>query len=455
VERKNVSIARIVAFETIEYVLSHSEAMADEVIDSLINRYGVKERDAALAFELTYGVLRNLSLLDYYLEPFLVRSTRHTPRSILNILRLGAYQKLKLARVPDFAIVNDSVEIARRAGNEQLAKLVNAVLRQFIKQKAYRSLPAKSRNPVRYCELKYSFPRWLVRYLRRRVGSEEAEQFMAESNKPAPIDIRVNTLKISVTQLRKRLKQMGFSSVEGMHYSPAGLRLINVRMPALRRAGILEQGLAVVQDQASQLIAYLLAPEPNTTIIDYCSAPGGKTTHIAELTGDKSRIIALDVTPQRLQLVEECCRRAGVSSVSIEILSAEVYERLKKHKADAVLVDAPCTSLGILRRHPEIRWKKNKTDIKRMAKLQQDICRKALALLKPGGIFVYSVCTITEEETTGVVEWLLKEYPELKVESAKDYLPRSGEEITTPEGFLQTYPHKHQTDAFFAVRLKA
>lgn len=454
-KRKSVSIARIIALETLDRVLSQPEAMADETIDSLIHHHAVKEQDAALAFELSYGVLRNLSLLDYYIEPFLGRSIKHTPPKILNILRLAAYQKLKLARIPDYAIVNDSVELAKKYGNEQLAKLVNAVLRQFIKQKEPRSLPAKSRSPVQYCELKYSFPRWLVRYLRRQLGTLEAEHFMAESNKPASIDIRVNTLKISPKKLREQLKEMGFSAVEGMHYSPSGLRLIKARMTALRQTGILEQGLAVVQDQGSQLIPYLLAPQPNTTIIDYCSAPGGKTTHLAELTGDNAKIIALDINPKRLQLVEETCKRMGISSVSINLLTPKLYEELKRQKADAVLVDAPCTSFGILRRHPEIRWKKNKTDIKRMAKLQQTICSKALALLRPGGVFVYSVCTVTEEETTGIVNWLLKEYPYLKIEPVRDYLPRAGEEITTPEGFLQTYPHRHHTDAFFAVRLRA
>lgn len=450
----DISPSRLVTLDALQIIFGQQEAKADEVLDLLIRENALNERDSALVFELTYGVLRNLNLLDYFIEPFLSRTLKHTPGEILNILRLAVYQNLKLRSVPDFALVNEAVNLAKKKSGSGGAKLVNAVLRRFIESGGKRSLPSRTQNPVRYLEVKYSYPRWLVKYLRKKFGEQEAERFMAVCNQPAPLDLRANILKTNAKALREKLKESGLPIIEGMRYSPVGLRLREISIRELMRTGILEQGLATVQDEGAQLISYLISPKPGLRIIDYCAAPGGKTTHMAELSEDKAGIIALDKNPRRLRLVEENCKRLGITCVKVVVLNEMNFAKIKEEKADAVLVDAPCTSLGTLRRHPELRWKKEKPDIKRLVKVQSKICQDALQLLKEGGVFIYCVCTITEEETTGLIKFLLNKYPQLQLESVLNFLPVNKEELTTSEGYLQTYPHRQMVDAFFAARLR-
>lgn len=448
----SISPARVVAFTALNSIFLKNDTDADSVLDELIRAENLSERDSALAFELVYGVLRNLKLLDYYLEPFLSRSLQHTPPQILNILRLAAYQKLKLTRVPDYALVNESVKLAKEKFGIGAGKFVNAVLRRFISEGKSRGLPAKTKDPLKFLTINYSYPAWLVRYLIKQFGESEAEQFMSQCNEPAPLDLRTNILKIDPPELLQRLHQSGYTTAHRTQYAPACIRLPGTKISALRRSGILEQGLATVQDEAAQLIIYLLSPAPGMRIVDYCSAPGGKATHLAELCRDNACIIAFDINPERLKLVEENCQRLGLKSVITLKLTPENYEKIKAEKTDAVLVDAPCSGLGTLRRHPEIRWKKRQSDIKRLANLQLKICEEALPLVRPEGIFVYSVCTITPEETREVIKVLLERHPELQPTSVINYLPGMPAELVTEDGYLATYPHRHSMDAFFAVR---
>ncbi len=418
----------------------------------MFEQESVSRRDAALAFQLTYGVLRNCTRLDYYIEPFLSRSLKRTHHTALNILRLGMFQKLHLERVPDFAIVNECVLLAKRHCGKKTANMVNAVLRKAMQHPQFRRHPQRSKDPVRYLSVKHSFPRWLVQYLRCLLGDDEAEWFMAESNKAAPLDLRINMLNTTMKDVALVLKEAGVEDIKRMRFSPAGIRIPPASMNRVLESGILQHGLATVQDEAAQLVAYLLAPHPEETIIDYCAAPGGKTTHLAECTRDSARIIALDVNADRLERVHEHVQRLHLDSVEARVLDSSLYKRLRAHPADAVIVDAPCTALGTIRRHPDVRWTKTLSDIKRMARLQVKMCLDAVQLLKPGGVFVYSVCTVTDEETRDVVEAIRAQCPALIPQPVLNVLPRHGDEIVDHDGCLRMYPHRHETDGFFAAR---
>ncbi|MCX7766533.1 MAG: hypothetical protein N2246_07505, partial [Candidatus Sumerlaeia bacterium] len=255
--KSSISPARLVALTALELIFQRNDVDADSILDELIRAKNLSERDASLAFELVYGVLRNLKLLDYYLEPFLARSTHHTPLQILNILRLAIYQKLKLTRVPVYALVNESVQLAKEKVGIGAGKLVNAVLRRFIAEEKPKDLPSKTKEPLNFFTIKYSYPSWLVRYLIKQLGESEAEKFMSQCNEPASLDLRTNILKIDPTELLHKLQQLGFKEAQRTKYSPAGIRLHGAKVSALRHCGIIEQGLATVQDEAAQLISYL------------------------------------------------------------------------------------------------------------------------------------------------------------------------------------------------------
>jgi 16S rRNA (cytosine967-C5)-methyltransferase len=449
-----ISIARVVALETLEKVFSKRPTRVDDALSESITKHQPDSRDAALAYELCFGVVRNQTLLDYYIEPLLTRIIRRTQPTILHILRMGVYQKAFLERIPDFALVNESVNLARERKGSKAANFVNAVLRKFVDLPRLPELPQRSANNIRYLSIKYSVPEWLTRYLLIILGEKDAEWFMATSNKPAPIDLRVNKLKTTLNKTAERLRECGFNQLESMRFSPAGIRIQDGNIPQLIKSGLLAEGLVTVQDQAAQLVSYLVAPEPGDTIIDLCAAPGGKTTHCAELCEDKGSIFAMDINRDRLRLVEEQRLRLGLEGIRVLHPGSNEIKQFSKSKVDRVLVDAPCTALGTLRRNPDVRWARDPKDCMRMAKLQLSLCEKALSLLKPGGILVYSVCTVTDEETKDIVNTLETRFPGLIRESARDFLPAYAHEITTPDGLLRVFPHQHEMDGFFAVRFR-
>jgi len=454
VNSRQVSIARRVAFEALLEVFGQPDAKADEILDSSIKKHNLTPRDAALAFQLCYGVLRNLTLLDYYIEPFLTKSLTRTPAPIATILRLGFYQKAFLERVPDYAIVNESVNLARSKVGDKHAQLVNAVLRNFLRQNELRALPDPAKDVFHYYRVKYSFPQWIIEIVKDVMSETRIEPFLEKSNTPAPLDLRINTMKADRATVCRMLRESGLREIEETPYSSAGVRIGEQSIHALRQSGILDRGFATVQDEAAQLVSFILEPRRDERIIDYCAAPGGKTTHIAEITRDRARIFALDVNPARLALVKNNAQRLGINSIETHRLDGAVYAKLKESKADRLLVDAPCSSLGVIRRHPEIRWLKEKTDIARLAALQLEICTRALELLKPGGIFLYSVCTFTRAETRDMVENLLHLFPQLELQSMRQSLRSGLDALITDEGFFQTFPHIHGTDGFFAARFR-
>ena len=448
------SIARVIALQTLERIFSKRPEKADESLDLLIRQYAVSSRDAALAFELVMGVTKNLNLLDFYIEPFLTRKITRTPPVILHILRMALHQKLNLERIPDFAIVNESVKLARQKCGTKAANFVNAFLRAFLAQEKPRALPPRSQDINRYLSIRYSFPEWIVGMFRAIMGEHDVEWFMAASNSTPPIDFRINPLKTTRADVVNLLRESGFTKVEETPYSPVGVRVKEAAALLIKSTGILDNGLVSVQDESAQLIAYLMEPRPGEKIIDFCAAPGGKSTHLAELSRDSAQIYALDINESRLQLVVENSRRLGLHSITTLPLTAKALYELRDFRADKILVDAPCTALGTLRRNPEIRWIRKPGDLRRMADIQIDICSRALAHLKPDGVLVYSVCTLSHDETIEVINNLLAMFPGLMIESPMIYIPGIPADMISRAGCMVSLTHRHNTDTFFAARMR-
>lgn len=431
-------------------------AFAGEALERELAAGRLDKRERALATELTFGTLRALGRVDHALAAFLKRPLADLTPWIRNVLRLGAYQLLCLDRIPTSAAVDESVKLARRYGHAGTAGLVNAVLRNLVRQgppplpdpRAAADFDAR----VAALAVVYSHPRWLVAEWLARFGPDETEALLRANNEPAPVAIRANGLKISPAALRQRLAAEGVT-VAPLRYLDDGFVISD--FDALTALPSYRDGLFIVQDEAAMLVAHIVDPQPGERVIDACAAPGGKTTHLAELMRDEGEIIAADVEPARLRLVAENCARLGVTCVEPVAVDARRLGRLKPGWADRALVDAPCTGLGTLRRRPDARWRKEASAASALAPLQGEILAGVAPCLKPGGTLVYSTCTLGETENQDVVRAFLADHPEYAPEDLAPWVPAGLREAIGADGWwLQTYPHRHGIDGFFVARLR-
>jgi 16S rRNA (cytosine967-C5)-methyltransferase len=360
---------------------------------------------------------------------------------------MTAYQLVFLARVPAFAAVNDAVTLAR-AGARGAAEYTNAVLRSFARRGPREREPAPPRDPLDALATRCSFPTWLAARWAQRYGEADATTLMRAMNERPPVCVRANTLRVSRDLLAARLRAEDDVAMRPTAWAPEGLLAErSAGAPARWRAFV--DGACVVQDEASMLVARLLEPRPGETVIDACAAPGTKTTHLAQLMDDRGHIIALDPQPARLARVNEATARLGVASV--ETLASTVQDLIGSSapRADAVLVDAPCTNLGVLRRNPEVKWRRRPEDIAASASRQREILAAAATLTKPGARLVYATCSPEPEENTGVIDAFLAEHPAWRLDP-----PTVFPLELDADGYLRTRPDRHGADAFTAVRLR-
>jgi 16S rRNA (cytosine967-C5)-methyltransferase len=294
----------------------------------------------------------------------------------------------------------------------------------------------------------YSFPDWIVKIFRSQLGERETEQLCSWFNQPADIHLRINPLRATLDQVKRELLAAGVGVAELPHL-PQALRLIGSVGIVNQLPGFAE-GWYSIQDGSAQLVTHLLAPQPGETIIDACAAPGGKTTHIAELMGDRGTIWACDRHRQRLQKVAENAQRLQLKSIKIVLEDSRVQTQFIQ-QADRVLVDAPCSGLGTLHKRPDLRWRKNGHKIKELTQLQQAILSNAASWVKPGGQLVYATCTLNPPENEAAIASFLQSHPHWKIEPPLDNSPASF--FVTSKGMIKVFPHRHQMDGFFMVKL--
>jgi len=423
-------------------------AYANLALRSLLDRENAKRLDRAFATELVYGTLRSLNSLDWVLDQFLKKPLVKQTPVVRNVLRLGLYQILYMDRVPDSAACNESANLARRYENPGAVKFVNGVLRNVTRKKGDINFPDPNQDAVKYISLKYSHPQWIVQRWVEMYGLDEATEICKANNNSAPTTVRTNTLKVTREELTNLLKAEGLD-VTPTILAPEGLMLENVH--GLGQLKAFKDGLMQVQDESSMLVGHALAPEPGTKVLDMASAPGGKTTHLAQLMGDKGEITACDIHAHKLKLVKDNCRRLGITIVNSHWGDARNLSDNFANWADYVLLDAPCSGLGVLRRRPDARWRKDEGQIKEIAVLQKELLEEAGKCLKPGGVMVYSTCTITHEENTDLVKGFLASHENFCFDSLEEYLPKELRELN--KGYVQLLPHQHHTDGFFIARL--
>lgn len=442
--------ARQAAFELLQRV--EQGAYADLALDTLLNRNrGTDPRDRALLTELVYGILRLRGRLDFALSQVSRQPFTHLEPAVRHLLRIGAYQLLELDRVPSRAAIHETVELARRLDLERVTGLLNGTLRTLDRQRD--EIPWPPPQKVRaYLEHWCSLPKWLALELMSQLPNSEARELGVALCQPAPMTLRVNLLKTDRESFCRALDAAGFI-YRPCRYAAQGL-VIEKRGTAPLPGD--SEGWYQVQDEASMLIATLLDPQPGDRILDACAAPGGKSTHIAALSDNRASILALDKHQQRVGLLRQGAQRNGCTTIVARQQDLEDFpEDLEIESFERILLDAPCSGLGVLRRNPESRWTRTAGDLKNLAALQLKILTNLAPLVRPGGLLLYSVCTFSRAETWGVIDPFLEAHPEYQLDPLPTGLPDLFAPLTGARGQLQTFPHRHdEMDAFFAVRLR-
>lgn len=403
-------------------------------------------RDRALITEIVYGSVKNRGKLDYILNRFAKTKVKKMDHWTRNNLRMALYQILFLDKVPDSAAVDESVKLAKRYGRSD--KFVNAVLRNYLRGKDTIVWPDKEKQPEAYLCVEYSFPEWMVERFVRQYGFEKAEQLCQYYNQPAPLWIRTNTLKISRDALLQKLEAEGLT-VSKSRYTPEGLQIHSA--VNLHQLKAFQEGLFTVQDESSMLVALAAEPGQHMRVLDVCSAPGGKSTHMAQLMKNTGTIYACDIHKHRLDLIAENCKRLGITNIQTVEQDGTVLTQRWKEPFDVIVCDVPCSGLGVLGRRADARWSKESEDIAGLCGIQKRILEEAAQLVVPGGTLIYSTCTITPEENQDMVLAFLKRHPEYELDATITdcWLDMDKES----NGYVQFLPFEDAMDGFFIARM--
>jgi 16S rRNA (cytosine967-C5)-methyltransferase len=423
---------------------------SDVALDAGLNAASqLEDRDRALLTELVYGVLRYRGRLDFALSHCCSQPLRKVEPAVLRLLRLGCYQILLLDRIPVRAAVHETVELAKHLGLSRATGFINGILRGIDRSRESIPWPDPQGAPLAYLQHVLSLPKWLAEAWLKEYNTAEALDLAEAMLQVAPFTVRVNTLQQSREELLSTLTAAGYRAA-ATAYAPEG---ICIDGGGSRRLPGDERGAYQLQDQASMLIGHLLAPQPGERLLDACSAPGGKTTHLAALADNRAEIVALDISASRLVLVEQSARRLGTQGISCKAWDlTSPPDFLEMESFDGILVDAPCSGLGTLRRNPESRWRRQPADLATNAERQLAILEQVAPLLRSGGRLLYSLCTFTKEETDGVVQRFLAGHPEFQRIDLRSQVTDAWQGLFDEQGALRTWPHRHGgMDAFFAV----
>lgn len=455
VSRRPFSSPRELALEVLRRV-EEQGAYSGLALNALLAEAGLSRADAGLATELVYGTIQRLNTIDHVLSARVKGWPRKVEPWVRCLLRLSYYQLQWLDRIPAHAAVDEAVRIAKKRGHAGIAGLVNGVLRSLLRDGTAPDIP-DSLPPAERIALKHSHPAWMVERWIAAYGEGTAEAICEANNAPPHASVRVNRLRTDRTKLLEAMEQAGLT----VHASPLSADgIVAERAGSLADTPWYRDGLLTIQDESSMLVAAVADPSPGMTVLDCCAAPGGKSTHLAEIMRNEGRVIANDVHEHKRALIDTQQERLGIGI--IETITADALELDRRYPAksmDVVLLDAPCSGLGVIRRKPEIKWNKSPEDIAALADLQRRLLETAGRLVKPGGTLVYSTCTITPEENEETVRWFLEKHP--------DYIPDDGwpEAVLTPlreqgilpepfQGRLQLLPHHYGSDGFYIARMR-
>ena len=433
----------------------------DHILNATFTRIAnLPQRDKNLTFTIVYGVLRHRKRLDWILDHFSRTGLDKLDLEVLNILRIGLFQVVYLTRIPASAAVNTAVDLAKTLNKPWLAKFVNAVLRTAVMKYRDISPPDMENDPVMAVSIEKSMPQWLISRWIPRFGLSQTLLLCDIINTIPPLTLRANTLKTT----RIALLESGriYASHKPTVYCPDGILMDHpeypISSPGASPVASMEgfrEGFFQVQDEAAQLVTLLLDPQPGETVLDACAGMGGKTGHIAQQMKNTGKILALDISPDKLEKIHLEMSRLGISIV--ETLAHDLslpVDTNRNGKYDRVLLDAPCSGLGVLRRNPDIKWRAS-VDRLECCKIRQIVFLDHISqFVKPSGVMVYAVCSMEPEENEAVVEAFLRDHSTFSIDKSFAGLSPQIRSLISSEGHLRTFPHLHSMDGFFAVRFR-
>lgn len=435
--------ARRTAVKVLGEVLQKG-AFSNIVLGRELNKSNLNDKDRALATEIVYGTLKYKYTIDVILNYYIKSDLEKMDGDILNILRISLYQMIYLDKIPEFAVVNEAVELAKR-NSIKGSRLVNGVLRNYLRKKDINYCNEK--NNTEQLSFKYSFPKWIVNLFISQYGIEDAERILNGLNMIPAITVRVNNLKTEYEDAWKLLEDNGYDIEEGKICPEA---IIITKGRNVEDNPLFKNGLITVQDESAMLVAPSMDLEEGMTVLDLCSAPGGKTCHIAEIMNNTGDVFAFDIHLSKLPMIKENAERLGIRNIKCNVLDATKYDTTYKEKADRVLIDVPCSGLGIIRKKPEIKWNKNTNAMKELIEIQRQIMTNACKYVKPGGKLIYSTCTLNKEENEENIRWFIKRHSEFSLEPL--YYGESDNIIYHKEGYMTILPDKHM-DGFFIAKM--
>lgn len=419
------------------------------VIDNEIKRRNIKSQDRSLLTEVVYGTIERKLTLDFWLKPF-IQTNKKLDNWVKMLLQMSLYQMFFLDRIPTHAVIHEAVEIAKERGHQGIASFVNGVLRN-IQRKGVRD-PKEINDQVQRLVIETSHPQWLVeRWIKHYDFTTTKNMCFANIEKKS-ISVRIQPLKISRSEAMTRLSDQGFE-VRPSLFSKQG---IIIEKGNILESPLLKEGMLTIQDQSSMLVAEMLQPQPGMKVLDACSAPGGKATHIAEKMQNEGKVYAYDIHQKKIRLVTQRADQLDLTIIDAKQGDARKLQDFHEPESfDRILVDAPCSGLGVIRSKPEIKYQKSLTDIKRLATIQLDILRHIAPLLKEGGKLVYSTCTVDVAENENVVKNFLLEHSEFNID--QEFFTALPEALRQYKGIseygLQIFPQSFQSDGFFLTRM--
>ena len=432
--------SREVALNIINRVLIEG-AYSNLVLSNELNESDLNEKDRALVTELVYGTIRRKKTLDMIISNY-IKDISLMDERVLNILRMAIYQMHFLDKVPEFAACNEAVELAKQI-SVQDSKLVNGILRSYTKNPDDMDVKDKIDRLV----YQYSYEPWFIRMMYKQYGEENGRKILSGLNATPKVTVRVNASKGDYDEVFERLEEMEYDVEEGYACPEA---IIIKGGSSIENNELFKEGLITVQDESAMLVSPLLDLNPGDVALDLCAAPGGKTTHIAELLEDEGKVYSFDLHENKLSLINENLHRLGLNNVEVEAMDATKLNSKYEACADKVLIDVPCSGLGIIRKKPEIKWNKSRKSLKDLVPTQRAIMENAWMYLKNGGTMIYSTCTLNTEENQDNVEWFLNKYKDAKVE--KIFLGNMDNFIYNNDGSLTILPNEYM-DGFYIAKI--
>ncbi|WP_346895774.1 16S rRNA (cytosine(967)-C(5))-methyltransferase RsmB [Clostridium sp. UBA7503] len=437
--------AREVAVNTVMQVFEN-KAYSNIVLNNNLSQCNLGDKDKALATELVYGTIKYRYAIDKILKTFLEKKFDKTDKYILNLLRVCIYQLRYLDKIPEFAAVNEGVNLAKTNVSVGASKLVNGVLRSYLrnKNKDY----CNKENINERLAFSYSFPQWMVKLFIEQYGEVVGEKILDGLNKRPAVTVRVNSTKGDFEQVFHELEKNAYNVEEGS-ICPEAIRI--VRGKSVEENPLFKKGAITVQDESAMLVAPSMDLQEHMTVLDLCSAPGGKTTHIAEIMDNTGIVKAFDIYDHKLELIRSNSERLGLTNIELDILDATKECKELLDVGDRVLIDVPCSGLGIIRKKPEIKYTKKEKELKSLITVQREIMKNAAKYVKPDGIILYSTCTINKVENQGNINWFLSNFKDFSVEPLN--FGQVENLVYDEKGSVTVLPNEYM-DGFFIAKIR-